>query len=133
MKNKLTAKEYEVMTVLWQGGEPMLASAILEKTKTVSSNSIHHLLNSLVEKGYVRVAGTIIVVKVASKLYLPAVSAAEYGAMQLSEIFKLTAKGSLRSILMCFIKRNKSKNAEIMAELREFLDEYDAKTKNDQD
>ena len=78
LKIILTEKEYEIMQILWKSEKPMLASEVMKQAKSASNNSIHHLLNRLMEKGFVKVAGNIKVVKAQSRLYAPALSAPDY-------------------------------------------------------
>lgn len=130
-KINLTEKEYEIMQILWQNSRPMLASDIMEAAENTSSNSVHHILNKLMEKGFVKVAGNIKVVKSQSRLYAPTVSAVEYIAMQSGEIFKHTTKKfDLKNFLLCLTKKNKSKNDEIISEIKSFIEEYENEIKN---
>ncbi|MDO5389453.1 MAG: BlaI/MecI/CopY family transcriptional regulator [Clostridia bacterium] len=129
-KVNLTEREYEVMEILWRNPKPMLASDIMEVTKSTSNNSVHHILNKLMEKGFVKVAGNVKVVKSQSRLYAPAVSAMEYIVMESDEIFKSTAKKfDLKSFLFCLTKSNKSnkgRNDEIINDIKNFIEEYES-------
>lgn len=54
-KNYLSPKEYEIMTIFWSMDKPLTASEILQHRKegTWAANSIHPLLNKLLENGYI--------------------------------------------------------------------------------
>ena len=56
---RLTKSEMEIMTVLWEADHPLSRTEILENSKEKSwkDSSIHILLNSMLEKGAVEVAG----------------------------------------------------------------------------
>ncbi|MBR6401556.1 MAG: BlaI/MecI/CopY family transcriptional regulator [Firmicutes bacterium] len=125
-KVTLTEKEYEVMEILWKSEKPMLASEVTKKVSRASGNSTHHLLNRLMEKGVVKVAGNVKIVKAQSRLYAPAYTTAEYIAIQAGEIFKATTgKFDVKDMLACLVKKNKNKNDEIINEIKAFIDEYE--------
>lgn len=129
-KINLTEREYEIMEILWQSKKPMLASDIMEAAENTSGNSVHKILNKLMEKGLVKVAGNVKVVKSQSRLYAPAVSAVEYIAIQSGEIFKSTTKKfDLKNFLLCLTKKNKSRNDEIINEIKSFIEEYESEIK----
>lgn len=125
-KITLTEKEYEIMQILWKNEKPMLASEVMKQVSRASNNSIHHLLNRLMDRGLVRVAGNIKVVKAQSRLYAPALTAVEYLAFQSTEIFKNTTKSyNVKDYLVSLVKKNKNKTDDIIAEVKSFLEEYE--------
>ena len=56
---KLTKSEWEIMEVLWDAQKPLSRTGILEHSKDRSwkESSIHILLNSMLKKGAIEVAG----------------------------------------------------------------------------
>lgn len=131
-KINLTEKEYEVLQILWQNPKPMLASDIMAEISNASHNSVHHILNKLMGKGLVKVVGNVKVVKSQSRLYAPAMSVAEYIAVQSGEIFKSTTKNfDLKNFLLCLTKKNKNKNDEIISEIKSFIEEYERENKQE--
>lgn len=56
---KLTEKEYEIMTLLWESSEPMSGSDIVKKAKERNLNikSIYVMLSSLLDKEAISIAG----------------------------------------------------------------------------
>lgn len=125
-KIHLTERDYEVMQILWKNQRPMLASDIMALTKSTSKNSVHNILNKLMEKGLIKVAGNVTIVKAYSRLYAPTVSAIEYAAMQSDEIFKSSSdEFALKNFLLCLAKKNKGKNDEILSEVKDFISEYE--------
>ncbi len=120
----LTEKEYEVMEILWKNKKPMLASEITKSVSMASGNSTHHLLNRLMEKGVVKVAGNVKIVKAQSRLYMPAFTVAEFAALQTSALFKATSdKLDIKEFLNCLLKKNKAVSEELTNEIKAFLDE----------
>ena len=121
----LTEKEYEVMEILWKNKKPMLASEVTKSVSMASGNSTHHLLNRLMEKGAVKVAGNVKIVKVQSRLYTPSLSVPEFCAVQSSDLFKSTdADIDIKEFLACFLKKNKDKSDDLLKEIKSFTEEY---------
>lgn len=59
MKTRLTKREFAVMEVLWDEGEELTSAEIIQKSKEREwkDSSIHLLINSLLRKKVVTVAG----------------------------------------------------------------------------
>ena len=82
MKKKtmtLPDAELDVMSVLWDRGEPSLVSDIhadLQKKRTCTKPAVHILLDRLAQKGFVRI--DVIDKPITYKLITPLVSEAEY-------------------------------------------------------
>ena len=78
------------MTIFWSMDKPLTASEILQHRKegTWAANSIHPLLNKLLENGYIVVCGSQRVAKVNSRLYEAKVSLSDYITNQVSEVFE---------------------------------------------
>ena len=130
-KVTLTEREYEVMQILWKNGKPMLASEVNRALNIASGNSTHHLLNRLMEKGVVKVAGNIKIVKAQSRLYAPTYSAAEYMALLSSELYKaIGGEIDVKTYLLFLAKKNKNKNTEILNAAKEFVEEIKKEANN---
>ena len=56
---RITNSEMQILEVLWDEGEALTSSEIVEVSddRTWKSSSVHLLLNSLLKKNFVRVAG----------------------------------------------------------------------------
>ena len=59
MKTRLTKSEMEIMEVLWDEGEALTSAEIIQKSKEKEwkDSSVHLLINSLLKKKVVTVAG----------------------------------------------------------------------------
>lgn len=59
--DRLTKGEQELLQILWDAGEPLSRGGILKKAKEMGCSwkptSVHILINSLLEKQLIRVAG----------------------------------------------------------------------------
>ncbi|MCD7905814.1 MAG: BlaI/MecI/CopY family transcriptional regulator [Clostridiales bacterium] len=120
----LTAKEYELMQILWGADKPLLISEINKNTKTISENSLHHILNSLMDKGFVKVVGSVKIVKGPSRLYAPAVTVTEYAVAKTKDIFKTNNKKfDLSSFVLCLMKKDRS--GSVLNELKDIIESCD--------
>lgn len=94
----LSKKEMELMLLLWDAEKPLARQEILDRAAarecSWKPNSIHILLNALLEKEAVQVTGFSLDSHRLSRTFEPAVSKEEYSRMQvklaLEEAEKLT-------------------------------------------
>lgn len=82
----LSPKERELMEILWDAGEPLGRQEILDRAEAGSAtwkpNSIHILINSMLDKGAVRVAGYYLNSRKLGRTFAPAVTKEQYAIMQ---------------------------------------------------
>lgn len=111
----LSNTEFAILDALWEANEPLAKPAILARLTNLDwhPNSIHLVLNGLLEKGYLRVAGFIRCGKSHGRSYEPTMSRMEYAAQQ-----------ALRAV------QNLPKNEQILGIISELLrdDELTAET-----
>ena len=81
---KLTKSENEIMELMWTEGRPLSRSEIIELTpeRTWKPASIHILLNSMLEKKAIEVAGFVQSTKNYARTFVPTITADEYSIMQ---------------------------------------------------
>ncbi len=83
----LSHKETELMELLWNAGEPLGRSEILERAEqqkpSWKPNSIHILLNQLMGKNYVTVAGYYLNSRKLGRTFQPAITRQEYALIRL--------------------------------------------------
>lgn len=82
----LSKKEKELMDIFWESDSPLARSEILECAKerqcSWKPNSVHILLNSLLEKNAVQVAGLYLNSRKLGRTFEPAITRDEYAIMQ---------------------------------------------------
>lgn len=81
---RLTKSENEIMELLWSEGRPLSRSEIIDLTpdRTWKPASIHILLNSMLDKGAIEVAGFVQSTKNYARTFSPTVTADEYAVLQ---------------------------------------------------
>lgn len=94
---RLTKGENEIMELLWREGRPLSRSEIIDLTpdRTWKPASIHILLNSMLEKGAIQVAGFVQSTKNYARTFTPTLTADEYAVLQ----FKHSSAFNEQSVL----------------------------------
>lgn len=101
---RLTRSENEIMELMWKEGHPLSRSEIIELTpeRTWKPSSIHILLNSMLDKKAIEVAGFVQSTKNYARTFTPCVSADSYAVMQIrnSPVFSEQSVPKLLSALV---------------------------------
>ena len=92
------------MELMWKEGHPLSRSEIIELTpeRTWKPSSIHILLNSMLDKNAIEVAGFVQSTKNYARTFMPCVSADNYAVMQIknSPVFTQQSVPNLLSALV---------------------------------
>lgn len=85
---KLTKSEWEIMGILWEAGRPLTRGEILEDPgeRGWKDSSLHILLNSMLEKGAIQVAGYQKTGSHYGRTFAPAFTQGQYAVSQLRAI-----------------------------------------------
>ena len=128
---RLTKSEMEIMTVLWEADHPLSRTEILENSKEKSwkDSSIHILLNSMLEKGAVEVAGFEKMGSHYGRTYAPALSESQYAAQQIKSMssYKKSQGQAMRCIFSALLD-DSNVDDETLRDLEKML--RDRRTKN---
>lgn len=123
MKVSITDTELEILQLLWDEGRPLSKPELIQRLTLPdnSKNSIHFYLRSMLEKGVIKVAGTVICGKRPGRTYAPAITREEYTVSQLDELVPRDAplKGFI-NVLSCWID-TKPVDQETIAELEALI------------
>lgn len=89
---RITNSEMQILEVLWDEGEALTSSEIVEVSddRTWKSSSVHLLLNSLLKKNFVQVAGFKKTTKNYARTFEPSMTREEYSMKQLQQEKKNT-------------------------------------------
>ena len=101
---ELTRSEMEIMDVLWESGEPLSRSDLLEKSENKSwkDSSVHILLNGLLAKGAIREAGLVKRSKTYGRTFVPTLTREEYFA---TTIFSHRCKPEIVGLFAALLSR----------------------------
>ncbi len=126
-KYELTNRELDIMNILWESEEPLIALEISRKSDGIPMNTIQSVLRKLLNKKYIKVADIVYSKTVLSRSYLPAISPAEYEAQR---VFHTIQNSSLHDFtstrfMSAYIDQTKDKDAALkeIDQLQELLQE----------
>ena len=87
MKNPLSPNEFKIMQLLWKEERPLSRPEIIEMIpeRDWNPNSIHLILNNMIEKGVIRVDGMTRCGRDYGRTYAATVNNLEYAVMLLKE------------------------------------------------
>ena len=94
---RFSKSEKEIMSVFWSEGRPLSSAEIIELSpdKTWRANSIHMILNNLLDKGAIRVAGIAVRGKYASRTFEATFSESDGAIRDIRDSYSFK-KGSFR-------------------------------------
>ena len=97
---RLTKSESEIMDLMWKEGRPLSRSEIIDLTpdRRWKPASIHILLNSMLDKGAIEVAGFIQSTKNYARTFTPTLTADEYAILQLKHSSTFSEQSAFRLI-----------------------------------
>lgn len=103
-KKKLTDSEREVMGLLWNSSEPLTSTEIIKfcQNRTWKPSYIHIMINSLLEKGMIKVAGFKQTTKNYARVFAPAMTREQWSVFLLkqeSSDYSTLLKEMLKSII----------------------------------
>lgn len=95
---KLTQSEWEIMDILWGADHPLSRSEILEHPgeRGWKDSSLHILINSMLEKGAIQVAGYQKTGSHYGRIFAPAFTQSQYAVSQLRSM-GIGERGKIRS------------------------------------
>lgn len=106
-KFSLTPNEYSIVSAMWDAGQPLSRNEIVERCKDAAwkPNSVHIILNQLLEKKAIFVDGFTRTGKNYGRTYAPTVTKEEYDLMQLERVVdeQHLSKGVLAKFAAGFI------------------------------
>ena len=87
MKNPLSQNEFKIMQLLWKMERPLSRPEIIEMVpeRDWNPNSIHLILNNMIEKGVIRVEGMTRCGRGYGRTYAATMTNLEYGVAVLQE------------------------------------------------
>jgi predicted transcriptional regulator len=87
MKNPLSNNEFKIMQLLWKEGRSLSRPEIIELTpdKDWNPNSIHLILNNMIDKGVIRVDGMARCGRGYGRTYAACLTNVEYAVLQLRD------------------------------------------------
>ena len=116
---ELTRSELEIMDVLWEAGEPLSRSDLLERSleKSWKDSSIHILLNGMLQKQMIREAGFVKRSKTYGRTFEATMSReAYYASMVFNRRYQPDMAGLIRELLA-----REEATSEVVEAVREMI------------
>lgn len=123
MINPLSANEFKILQVLWEEGRSLSRPEIIERTpdKDWNPNSIHLILNNMIDKGVLCVDGLTRCGKGYGRTYAPTMTQMEYAAQQAMDATpNYTPDERLLGVVAALVG-NESVSDETISELEKLL------------
>ena len=120
---KLTKSEMEIMEVLWKNG-PLTRTGILEhsKERTWKESSIHILLNGMLRKGVIEIAGFEKMGSHYGRTYAAALTEPEYAAQQVQAMVKgQKHKEDTVKAIICTLLKEDALSSDTLQEIEKVL------------
>ncbi|MDC7291833.1 BlaI/MecI/CopY family transcriptional regulator [Blautia schinkii] len=109
----LSSRQFEIMNILWESDEPMVASQILAMDKNLNINTVQSVLRSLSKKKFIELADIVYSGTVLARSYRPVISKGEYLQSLCNE-----SSGS-NSALAALV--NQEKDIKVLEELEKLI------------
>ncbi len=129
MKNiSFSSNELEIMNLLWHENRPLSRTEIIDLSpnRSWSKNSIHILLNNLIEKGAVEVSGFVRTNKNYGRAYSPLLSQEEYIWQTMTDANSpfcgLSRTSSITTIFAALLKNSRI-DEQLLNELEQMIEE----------
>ncbi len=118
--------EFAVLSALWSANKPLPRPEILERLPEMdwNPNSIHLVLNGLIDKGLLTVDGLVRCGQSYGRTYVPTISQLDYAAEQALKVVKdLPAEERLVGVVSALLSREEPDSATLDA-LEQLLQSY---------
>ena len=127
LKCKLTKRDIEILSILWNSNRSMTASEISEASPGLSVNTVQAVLRKLLKNKLIEIENIVYSGTVLARSYIPLITAQDYAlaklAMDYQKFEKQISKGAVLVTLLDS-ENDPQKNSEETQELEKILEEY---------
>ena len=127
LKCKLTKRDVEILSILWNSNRSMTASEISEASPGLSVNTVQAVLRKLLKNKLIEIENIVYSGTVLARSYIPLITAQDYAlaklAMDYQKFEKQISKGAVLVTLLD-LENDPQKNSEEAQELEKILEEY---------
>lgn len=121
-KHRLSNREFDIMTILWNSPKPLLASEILKESPDLNINTVQAVLRKLLAKDFIGVAAIVQSGKVLGRTYTPLISKESYIVGELDRIYPDTSEQRSR-FFDAFMEKESDKQ-KALEELESLIRNY---------
>ena len=129
--NRLTESEQQVLDLLWDRDEPLTSSEIVDfcEGRTWKESYIHILINSLLKKKMIEVAGFKKTTKNYARTFKPCMTREEYSILQIKQNQKISSR-TLSHLFSAMLEEET--DASVLDDLSKMLEEKKKSLKKQQ-
>lgn len=130
ISSKLTRRDLDVLSVLWDSEKPLTASEIVAANPALNKNTVQPVLRKLLKNELVQVADIVYSGTVLSRSYIPSISRQELSLYRLSSEYRQLEKDVSKASFVSFLLKtedNQEKFQKDLRELEELLESYKQK------
>lgn len=130
ISSKLTHRDLDVLSVLWDSKKPLTASEIVAANPALNKNTVQPVLRKLLKNELVQVADIVYSGTVLSRSYIPSISRQELSLYRLSSEYRQLEKDVSKASFVSFLlktEENQEKFQKDLRELEELLESYKQK------
>jgi predicted transcriptional regulator len=110
------------MKVLWEADGPLIASEIRKRDASLNINTVQAAINSLMRREMIHVADIVYSGTVLSRCYEPLMTADEYFAKEINDLFPESDHFSVSGFVAAFLSNSK-REAEEIKEIEKLIKE----------
>ena len=130
ISSKLTHRDLDVLSVLWDSKKPLTASEIVAANPALNKNTVQPVLRKLLKNELVQVADIVYSGTVLSRSYIPSISRQQLSLYRLSSEYRQLEKDVSKASFVSFLlktEENQEKFQKDLRELEELLESYKQK------
>ena len=130
ISSKLTRRDLDVLSVLWDSEKPLTASEIVAANPALNKNTVQPVLRKLLKNELVQVADIVYSGTVLSRSYIPSISRQQLSLYRLSSEYRQLEKDVSKASFVSFLlktEENQEKFQKDLRELEELLESYKQK------
>lgn len=134
LKCKLTKRDIEILSILWNSNRSMTASEISEASPELSVNTVQAVLRKLLKNKLIKIENIVYSGTVLARSYIPIISAKDYALAKLiMDYQKFEEQISKGAVLVSLLdlENDPQKNSEETKELERILAEYKKRKNNE--
>ena len=119
ISSKLTHRDLDVLSVLWDSKKPLTASEIVAANPALNKNTVQPVLRKLLKNELVQVADIVYSGTVLSRSYIPSISRQELSLYRLSSEYRQLEKDVSKAAFVSFLLKTEENQAKFQKDLRE--------------
>lgn len=116
LKNKVSNKEHEILSLMWDAGESLTAKQICDLDDGMIMSTVQSSLRSLLKRNLIKVEDVVFSGKSLSRSYVPTLNQEQHMVKQYDSI-------DIKSFMMAFFEEKKEISTSELESIEKLLDQ----------